>query len=165
MHDLQEGYMARSNGGPGATGAVAVEQPQKDHADGCLDSLRRLQADFENYRKRVRRQQGEECERGVEAFIERLLPVLDAFELGLRHEPDALVPLDDSLWAVLEAQGLERLDPARQPFDPSEHEAVVHYEDDDATPVVSEVLRSGYRSTRDDCCARPWSRWAVPERR
>ena len=137
MQDLQEGYTKEPNG-------VAGDEPQ-GQADGCVDALRRLQADFENYRKRVERRQGEESERRVEALIERLLPVLDAFELGLRHDPDAVGPLYASLWAVLEAQGLERLDPAGKPFDPSEHEAVVHDQGGDGTQMVSEVLRPGYR--------------------
>ncbi len=147
MKNFEDGHNQSWRPGPpsGAGGARTRSDDGHPDAHDCMDALRRLQADFENYRKRVRRQQGEEADRGVEELIERLLPVLDAFELGLRHEPDAVGPLYASLWAVLEAQGLERLDPAGKPFDPSEHEAVVHDQAAGGSQMVSEVLRPGYR--------------------
>ena len=85
MTNLEDGYNKLRRTGPArplAGNEVAAAAPGE--VDDCVDALRRVQADFESYRKRVRRRQGEEAERGVEALMERLLPVLDAFELGLR---------------------------------------------------------------------------------
>lgn len=116
--------------------------------DDYLDSLRRLQADFENYKKRIQRQQAELSERAAEKLAEQLLPVLDTFDLAMAHADDAagLEPVYRSLLVVLEGAGLERLDPAGQPFDPNEHDAVLHEEGDDSpAPEVIEVLRAGYR--------------------
>lgn len=116
--------------------------------DEYLDSLRRLQADFENYKKRIQRQQAELSERAAEKLVEKLLPTLDNFDLAMAHaEPDAgLEPVYRSLLGVLEGAGLERLDPAGQPFDPNEHDAVLHEEGGDSpAPEVIEVLRAGYR--------------------
>ncbi len=57
--------------------------------DEYLDSLRRLQADFDNYRKRAIRQQTELVERATEGLLVRLLPVLDALDLAMAHLPAA----------------------------------------------------------------------------
>lgn len=118
--------------------------------DEYLDSLRRLQADFENYKKRIQRQQAELSERAAEALVEKLLPALDTFDLALAHADgpvDAgLQPIYRSLLGVLTSAGLDRLDPQGQPFDPNEHDAVQHEEGGDSpTPEVIEVLRAGYR--------------------
>jgi molecular chaperone GrpE len=116
--------------------------------DEYLDSLRRLQADFENYKKRIQRQQADLQERAAEKLVERLLPALDNFDLAMAHaDADAgLDPVYRSLLGALESAGLERLDPAGQPFDPNEHDAVLHEEaEDSAAPEVIEVLRAGYR--------------------
>jgi molecular chaperone GrpE len=120
--------------------------------DEYLDSLRRLQADFENYRKRVQRDMTDAADRSAERLIQRLLPVLDTFELALQHEADAdgsaLAKVHDSLLSALESEGLERLDPAGEAFDPNDAEAVVHEGEAPAGatgPVVTAVLRAGYR--------------------
>ncbi len=116
--------------------------------DDYLDSLRRLQADFENYKKRIQRQNAELSDRAAEKLVESLLPALDAFDLAMAHaDSDAgLDPVYRILLGVLEAAGLDRLDPAGQPFDPNEHEAVQHEAGGDSpAPEVIEVLRAGYR--------------------
>jgi molecular chaperone GrpE len=110
-----------------------------------------IQADFENYKKQMLRRQTEHLERANEALVEQLLPVLDSFELALGAVRDA----DESvrkgvelvyaeLVGVLEKAGLERVDAVDRPFDPNEHEAVMQ-EEGDGEPVVSEIMRSGYR--------------------
>lgn len=118
--------------------------------DDYLDTLRRLQADFDNFRKRSLRDHEAAAERAGEKLVLRLLPVLDTFEMALTHDGAAdggMAKLHDSLLTALEAEGLERLAPLDEPFDPSVAEAVVHEEASDGTdgPVVSEVLRAGYR--------------------
>jgi molecular chaperone GrpE len=104
----------------------------------------RVQADFENYKKRVLRQQTDHLERAASGLVEKLLPVLDNCDLALRHGTQGVEPIYRSLLGVLEGEGLERIDPAGKPFDPTEHEAVAH-EEGDGQPCVSEVLRAGYR--------------------
>ena len=118
--------------------------------DGYLDSLRRLQADFDNYRKRSLRDSDAAADRAGEKVINRLLPVLDTFEMALAHEaePDAspLAKLHDTLLSALEGEGLQRLSPAGEAFDPATADAVLHEPGDGSTegPIVSEVLRAGY---------------------
>ena len=120
--------------------------------DQWLDTTKRLQADFENYRKRVVREQTALVERASEGLIEQLLPVLDNFELTLQNVDASadeqirkgveLVYAD--LVSVLEKNGLERIDALGEPFDPNEHEAVMQ-EDGDGEPVVGQVLRTGWK--------------------
>jgi molecular chaperone GrpE len=149
--------------GPGVTGKpggdaseVAVPEVADEVAllraerDEYLDHVRRLQADFDNYRKRMLRDQTVHLERATEGLIEQLLPVLDAFELALLNagsDPERLrkgVELVYSeLLGVLEKAGLQRIEAHGKPFDPSEHEAVMHVEGGE--PGVRDVIRTGYR--------------------
>jgi len=110
------------------------------------DTALRLQADFENYRKRVNAQQSAEIERAVGKVIESLLPVLDACEAAFAHGADGVEPIWSQLMGVLQKQGLEALDLAGKPFDPALADAVLHEDGDGAEggPVVSDVLRTGY---------------------
>ncbi|MBV9411703.1 MAG: nucleotide exchange factor GrpE, partial [Acidimicrobiia bacterium] len=112
--------------------------------DDYLDALKRLQADFENYKKRILKQQTEHLERAAEGLIEKLLPVLDTFDLARAHGGEGLDQVQGQLIGALEKEGLERIDPLDKPFDPNESEAVAH-EPGDGEPVVSEVMRTGYR--------------------
>jgi len=129
--------------------------------DEYLDALRRLQADFENYKKRVLKQQTEHLERAAEALVVKLLPILDALDLAVAHAGDSpeakvVAPIASSLIDVLEKEGLERIDPKGQPFDPNQHDAVMHepqganggseeHEGGGGEPQVSDVMRAGYR--------------------
>jgi molecular chaperone GrpE len=121
--------------------------------DDLLDTTRRLQADFENYRKRVLREQTALVERATEGLLEQLLPVLDSFELAVRNLDDGDV--DDKvrkgielvfaeLVGVLERAGLERIDARGALFDPNEHEAVMQ-DEGDGEPHVGDVLRTGWK--------------------
>ncbi len=112
------------------------------------DTTLRLQADFENYRKRVTAQQADEIDRAAGKIVESLLPVLDACEAAFAHGADGVEPIWSQLMGVLQKQGLEALDLTDQPFDPALADAVVHEAGDghaDGGPVVSDVLRTGYR--------------------
>jgi len=121
--------------------------------DDLLDTTRRLQADFENYRKRVLREQTALVDRSTEALLEQLLPVVDSFELALMNLASG--DADDKvrkgielvyaeLLGVLERAGLERIDALGCSFDPNEHEAVLQ-DEGDGEPHVGDVLRTGWK--------------------
>lgn len=115
--------------------------------DEYLDALRRVQADFENYKKRMIRQQTEHLERAAEHLVEKLLPVFDTSDLAIAHGGgEEVKQIWTALFDVLEREGLERIDPLNVAFDPTVHDAVAH-EPGDGTgqPEVVEVLRAGYR--------------------
>jgi molecular chaperone GrpE len=120
-----------------------------------LELARRVQAEFENYRKRMTREQTQIVERATERLVEELLPVLDSFELALLNlEADERVQkglelVYAELLGVLERAGLARIDPKGQEFDPNEHEAVMEEtrpaDQPDGPPVVTDIMRTGYR--------------------
>jgi molecular chaperone GrpE len=113
--------------------------------DQYLDQLRRVQADFENYRKRVMKQQAELAERATEGLVAELLPVLDACDAAAQHGDEAAAPIAKALVDVLAKQGLEKVAPEGEAFDPNQHEAVAHEPGEgDEGPTVAEVLRPGY---------------------
>jgi molecular chaperone GrpE len=111
--------------------------------DEYLDQYKRIRADFENYRKRILKQQTEHLERAAEQLVEKLLPVLDTFDAAIAHG-EGFEQVHKSLTNLLRREGLHRIDPAGKPFDPAEADAVAH-EDGDGGPVVAEVLRPGYK--------------------
>ncbi len=127
--------------------------------DEYLDSLRRIQAEFENYKKRVAKQQADQVARAAASLVDKLLPVLDALDLATDHvgeyesdEAKALVAASGLLQGVLVKEGLERIDPVGQEFDPNAHEAVGQVPAPDGAeptasgePVVAQVMRAGYR--------------------
>ena len=124
---------------------IALAEVAKER-DEYLDALKRLQADFENYRKRILRQQTEHLERAAGELVEKLLPVLDTFDLALAHG-EGFDQVLASLMSVLEKEGLERIQPEGHEFDPNEHDAVAHEprDDDESGAQVIEVMRPGYR--------------------
>ena len=117
------------------------------------EHLQRLQAEFENYRKRVLREQTQAVELAARPVIDRLLEVLDDFDLALMHAQDR-PDFDRFLHGVelvyaklvdtLRAEGLERIEAQGKPFDPEQHEALMQSGDGDGDPVVADVLRPGY---------------------
>ena len=121
-------------------------QPSKDSEHDYLDDLRRVQAEFDNFRKRMMREQTEIASRASARLIERLLPVLDNFERALEHsDDDGMVLVHKELLSVLEAEGLSAIDALGAPFDPNLHEAVESHEEVGVTdPTVVEVYRTGY---------------------
>lgn len=114
--------------------------------DEFRDIALRLQADFENFRKRMATQQSDEIDRATGKLVEAILPVLDACEAAFSHNVQGVESIWSALIGAMQKQGLEALDLANQPFDPSVAEAVLHEPSDDGgEPVVAEVLRTGYR--------------------
>ena len=146
-----------------ATWGEVVEEPVSDEPiaelaavvkerDEYLDSLRRLKAEFDNYRKRVAREQGDLIARASERLVKALLPVLDDLERALdaasQHEEAAL---EDGVRLVYRAladslakEGLVEV-PVEGPFDPHTQEALLSQPSEAAEGTVIQVLQKGYR--------------------
>ncbi len=122
---------------------VTLDDVMKER-DEFKDIALRVQADFENYRKRAATQMNDELDRAVGKLVEQLLPVLDACEAAVAHGVEGIEQVWSSLIGALQKQGLEALDLAGKPFDPSLADAVMHEEGDGSESVVLEVLRTGY---------------------
>jgi molecular chaperone GrpE len=112
--------------------------------DEYLATAQRAQADFENHRKQSQRRAEDQVQREVGSLVERLLPVLDACDGALAHGAAEVEPIASALLLTLEKEGLTRIDPVGQPFDPAEADAVVHEPGSGGEHVVAEVLRPGY---------------------
>jgi molecular chaperone GrpE len=130
--------------------------------DEFRDMVQRVQADFENYKKRMVRQQTDHLERAAEDLVSKVLPVLDAFDLARAHlgegdnvspEGKALVAGSTLLADTLAREGLEQIGVPGEAFDPTTHEAVDRVPAGEVAPdgpvvdgpVVDGVLRAGYR--------------------
>ncbi|MGH7629439.1 MAG: nucleotide exchange factor GrpE [Gemmatimonadales bacterium] len=148
-------YSGGGRGLPVEPAPEAIRRLEDEVAD-IRDQHLRLAAEFDNYRKRVTRERAELSERAQAAFITRLLDVLDDLDRLVASDPaatnagslrDALLLVDKKLRKELEAAGVERIDPAGELFDPSEHEAVstIPAPDPSRDHTVSATFQSGYR--------------------
>ena len=118
-----------------------------------LDDLRRVAADFDNYRKRAVRDQQTIVDRAAERVLSAMLPVLDSFDAALTIEPSTeteeqllrgMRSTHSQLMDVLMREGLEPIPALGEPFDPEVHEAVMTT-GGDGPLVVADELRRGYR--------------------
>src|SRR5947207_1468254 len=142
-----QGQVAERETPPTPAGADAEQlQEYRDH-------LQRLAAEFDNYRKRVLKEQTRAVEMASEPLMRRLLEVLDEFELALmaaERKPDfdrflhGVELVYAKLLETLRAEGLERIEAEGKPFDPERHEALMQSGGHDGEPVVADVLRQGY---------------------
>ena len=120
--------------------------------DELLDTLQRVQADFDNYRKRAQRDQESLVARAHERLVKELLPVLDDLERALAHaEAHEEAKLEDgvalvarSFADVLRKEGLEEVETEGK-FDPHVHEALLSQPSSEDEGNVIEVLQKGYR--------------------
>jgi molecular chaperone GrpE len=134
--------------GEEASGAEQASDQPEDY----LALAQRIQADFENYRKRVARETAAAGERARSGLVRELLPIVDNLERALasaeegeQHLAEGVRLVHSELIAVLERNGIEQFDPAGEKFDPAEHEALSVREDGDAGMVL-DVVEKGYRS-------------------
>jgi molecular chaperone GrpE len=139
----------------GAASAVAADlNAARAEAESHLDDLRRLQADFDNYRKRTLREQTARAASASQALVAKLLPVLDNFELAVSaaeqsRDFDRMLKgvemVFGELREVLQGEGLVKIEAEGKPFDPERHEAVVAVEQEDTEPgTVLDIVRTGY---------------------
>lgn len=118
------------------------------------DQLIRTAADFDNYRKRTRREAVEAEQRGREAFLKEILPVFDNLERAVSHAEVAtdIQSLLNGIQMVkrqftdtLGRQGIERVPTVGKQFDPAVHEAIQHLETNDQPPgTVAHEIQGGY---------------------
>ena len=126
--------------------AVELAGRLETERDEYLDLARRVQADFENYKRRVDQQNVELRARAAEQLARELLPVLDAGEAASAQGMQDAAAIYNQLLSTLEKQGLARVAESDVEFDPNIHEAVMHEEGESEgeVAVVTEILRTGY---------------------
>ena len=130
--------------------AAVVESRQQ--AAEYLDTMQRVAAEFDNFRKRSVRERDEIVERASQRLIERLLPTLDSFDAALTYQPQTetetnlLAGMADThrlLMETLALDGFEPIEATDVPFDPAVHEAVTGPGEGEGELLVSE-MRRGY---------------------
>jgi molecular chaperone GrpE len=124
-------------------------------ADVLRDRLLRTQADWDNYRKRSIREKEEAVKYASENVLEKLLPVLDSFEMGLqaaqtateaKHIAEGMQMIFNQFQTLLKDLGVETIDAVGQPFDPHRHEALCQQESDKHEEgTVLGQMRKGYK--------------------
>ena len=132
--------------------AVDELEAVRKERDEYLDALQRLKAEFDNYRKRVARDQGDLVARAAERLVRQLLPVLDDLERALQaaeeHEEAKLEEgvrlVHRSLADLLAREGLVEVE-TDGPFDPHTQEALLSQPSDQEEGTVVQVLQKGYR--------------------
>jgi len=137
-----------------AEGGAEQEKPGPEgQVEEYREHLQRLAAEFDNYRKRVLKEQTRAVEMASEPLMHRLLEVLDEFELALmaaeqRPDFDRFLHGVELVYAKLidslRAEGLAKIEAQGRPFDPLQHEALMQSGEAEGEPVVADVLRPGY---------------------
>ena len=114
------------------------------------DTLKRLQAEFENYKKRVEKEKVEFTVYAHHDLIEKLLPVLDGFELALKNTSDpqkfikGIEMICAQLYSVLSSEGLRPIEAVDKKFDPYKHDVLMKAESGKEDGVVLEEFQKGY---------------------
>lgn len=130
------------------------KESKKDPKDLQIEELtallKKVQADFENYKKRIEKEQKERIAFASAEMIRKLLPMLDAFELALKNTSNkeefirGVELIYAQLWDTLEQEGLKKIDAIDKPFDPYLHEALMQEQSKKPENTVIEELQKGY---------------------
>ena len=157
---LQERLRTRTNGEthgetPGAVADVEAEAPATQaKVEELTNDLKRMTADFSNYRKRNEAERNEYAKFAKADLIARLLDVLDGYDRALVTVPEELKgqPWVEGMWlverklrSILDAEGLEPIDSLGKPFDPYLHQAVAYVESGEPEGTVIEEHQKAYR--------------------
>ena len=157
---LEQRVRGRTNGptvpaseAPESEGSVAAP-PQDPKIEELTNDLKRMAADFANYRKRSDAERADFARFAKSDLIAKLLDVLDGYDRALATVPEELKgqPWVEGMWLVerklrgiLEAEGLEPVESLGKPFDPYLHEAVAHIPSDQPEGTVIEEHQKAYR--------------------
>ena len=139
--------------------ARSAQESAEKRAQEAADRTARLQADWENFRRRTAAERVAERDRATEKLVMSLLPVLDDMERAIAHAGtienmgddfksfvDGVNAVHTKLLGAIEKEGVEVIDPAGQAFDPLEHQAVGRVEDaSQYDETVNDVYQKGYR--------------------
>ena len=128
-------------------------EKEKAKADDYLRRLQYLQADFENYRKRVEKEMSDNRQFGNQRLLSDLIIVNDELELALREAEESkenptilegVGMVRKRLQTILSKEGVEKIQSAGSKFNPDLHDAALRVESDEAEGTIVEEIRQGY---------------------
>lgn len=149
--------MAENNEKVNQTEEPAVEEQNElleaqKKAEELNDRLLRTMAEYDNYRKRTQKEKESIYPDAISFAVQTMLPVIDNFEFALNSEctdenfKKGMEMIYGQMLESLKALNVSEINPIGNPFDPEEHNAVMHVEDDTVEEnTVVEVLRKGYK--------------------
>jgi len=114
------------------------------------DALKRLQAEFENYKKRVDKEKSEFAAYACSDIVEKLLPVMDSFEIALKNTSEhekfvkGIQMIYSQIYSILSSNGLKKIDAVGKKFDPYKHEVLMKEESEKEDDIVLEEFQKGY---------------------
>ena len=149
----------KADAGPDKKGFFGKKKEKKDKKDEQIaeltDKVKRQLAEFENFRNRTEKEKSQMYMVGARDVIEKLLPVVDNFERGLKSIPEdqkdgpvasGMEMIYKQLITVLTDLGVTPIEAVGQEFDPNLHNAVMHAEDEElGENTVSEEFQKGYK--------------------
>jgi molecular chaperone GrpE len=128
--------------------------PKTDHKElrikELTETLQRLQAEFENYKKRIDKEFSERIKYSNAGLISKLLPVLDSFELAIKNKDkseDFIKGMElvySQFYSVLKEEGLKPIEALNKKFDPYLHEVMMQEENDKEDEIILEEFQKGY---------------------
>ena len=149
--------MAENNEKVNQTEEPAVEEQNElleaqKKADELNDRLLRTMAEYDNYRKRTQKEKESIYPDAISFAVQTMLPVIDNFEFALNSEctdenfKKGMEMIYGQMLESLKALNVSEINPIGNPFDPEEHNAVMHVEDETlGENEVAEVLQAGYK--------------------
>jgi molecular chaperone GrpE len=130
------------------------QEPQKDPKDKQIEELtnllKRVQADFENFKKRTEKEKKDFSEYACSEFVKSLLPLMDSFELALKNKTttEDFVKGVELIYAqfasLLDSFGVRKIEANGKKFDPYRHEVLLQEESDKEEGIILEELQPGY---------------------
>ena len=132
---------------------LAELEAARQQAASHLEDLKRVAADFENYRRRVAKESENTLNRAAERVVKGLIPALDSFDAALQVQPETeterqmyagMLNTREQLLKSLGAEGLDVIPTVGEPFDPEFHEPIAA-PDGEGNLIVAQEVRRGYR--------------------
>lgn len=129
---------------------IRQKTTEADQLTEMKNIIQRLQADFENYKKRVTREQEEYCKFATKNMVKNMLPVIDNIQLALQNKNNieefykGIELIYAQLFEILQEQGLEPIDALGKSFDPHQHEALLQESNPAPAGTILEELQKGY---------------------
>ena len=137
-----------------AGGRKNKKDKKDEKIEELTDRLTRQMAEFDNYRKRTDREKSQMYEIGAKDIIEKILPIVDNFERGLKAVPeeeksnpfiDGMEKIYKQFMTMLEGVGVKPIEAVGQEFNPDLHNAVMHVEDEEfGENIIAEEFQKGY---------------------